>query len=180
MYHDIGKMDNPIYFIENQDANFNPHERLEFEESAKIIINHVNKGVEIAIKNRLPSPIIDFIQTHHGTTKVQYFYKKFLQKYNEEEVDISQFTYPGPKPYSKEMAVLMMADSVEAASRSYSSLDEKTINNLVDNIIDSQLSNGQFENVDITLRDITIIKGIFKKKLQNFYHARIKYPEQQN
>src|SRR6056297_50143 len=180
MYHDIGKMDNPIYFIENQDANFNPHERLEFEESAKIIINHVNKGVEIAIKNRLPSPIIDFIQTHHGTTKVQYFYRKFLQKYNEEEVDISQFTYPGPKPYSKEMAVLMMADSVEAASRSYSSLDEKTINNLVDNIIDSQLSNGQFENVDITLRDITIIKGIFKKKLQNFYHARIEYPEQQS
>jgi len=178
MYHDIGKMDNPIYFIENQDTDFNPHERLEFEESAKIIINHVNKGVEIAIKNRLPSPLVDFIQTHHGTSKVQYFYKKYLQEYNEEEIDISQFTYPGPKPYSKEMAVLMMADSVEAASRSYNSLDEKTINNLVDHIIDSQLKDGQFENVDITLRDITIIKGIFKKKLQNFYHARIKYPEQ--
>jgi len=176
LYHDIGKMENPIYFIENQDTDFNPHTQMEFLESARLIINHVKKGVEIASKYKLPGPIVDFIRTHHGTSKVHYFYKKYLQNYNEEEVDESQFSYPGPKPFSKEMAVLMMADSVEAASRSYSSLDEKTINNLVDSIIDSQLNSGQFENVDITFRDITIIRGIFKKKLQNFYHARIKYP----
>ena len=176
LYHDIGKMENPIYFIENQDADFNPHTQLEFLESARIIIGHVKKGVEYASRYKLPGPIVDFIRTHHGTTKVHYFYKKYLQSFNEEEVDENQFTYPGPKPFSKEMAVLMMADAVEAASRSYSSLDEKTINNLVDNIIDSQLNSGQFENVDITFRDITIIRGIFKKKLQNFYHARIKYP----
>jgi len=176
LYHDIGKMENPIYFIENQDTDFNPHTQLEFLESARLIINHVKKGVEIASRYKLPGPIVDFIRTHHGTSKVHYFYKKYLQSYNEEEVDEAQFSYPGPKPFSKEMAVLMMADSVEAASRSYSSLDEKTINNLVDSIIDSQLNSGQFENVDITFRDITIIRGIFKKKLQNFYHARIKYP----
>jgi hypothetical protein len=177
LYHDIGKMEDPIYFVENQDRGFNPHEHLEFEESAKIIIGHVKKGVQLADKYKLPAAIVDFIRTHHGTTKVQYFYKKFLQKVNEEEIDDSKFTYPGPKPFSKEMAVLMMSDAVEAASRSYASLDEKTINSLVDNIIDSQLKEGQFENVDITLREITIIKGIFKKKLQNFYHARIKYPK---
>jgi len=176
LYHDIGKMENPIYFVENQDMGFNPHEHLEFEESAKIIIGHVKKGVQIADKYKLPAGIVDFIRTHHGTTKVQYFYKRFLKEINE-EVDESKFTYPGPKPFSKEMAVLMMSDAVEAASRSYTSLDEKTINSLVDSIIDSQLNEGQFENVDITLREITIIKGLFKKKLQNFYHARIKYPK---
>ncbi|MGM0530209.1 MAG: HD family phosphohydrolase [Bacteroidota bacterium] len=177
LYHDIGKMKNPIYFIENQDTDFNPHQQLEFRESAKIIINHVKQGIEYASRYKLPGPIVDFIRTHHGTTRVHYFYKKYLQEYNEEEVDESEFSYPGPKPFSKEMAALMMADAVEAASRSYSSLDEKTINNLVDQIIDSQLNGGQFENVDITFRDITIIRGIFKKKLQNFYHARIKYPK---
>jgi len=176
LYHDIGKMEQPIYFIENQDTDFNPHSQLEFLESARLIIGHVKKGVEYASKYKLPGPIVDFIRTHHGTTRVHYFYKKYLQAFNEDEVDESQFSYPGPKPFSKEMAVLMMADAVEAASRSYSSLDEKTINNLVDSIIDSQLNGGQFENVDITFRDITIIRGIFKKKLQNFYHARIKYP----
>ncbi len=177
LYHDIGKMKNPIYFIENQDTDFNPHQQLEFRESAKIIINHVKQGVEYASRYKLPGPIVDFIRTHHGTTRVHYFYKKYLQEYNEDEVDESQFTYPGPKPFSKEMAALMMADAVEAASRSYSQLDEKTINNLVDQIIDSQLNGGQFENVDVTFREITIIRGIFKKKLQNFYHARIKYPK---
>ncbi|MFP3860476.1 MAG: HD family phosphohydrolase [Bacteroidales bacterium] len=177
LYHDIGKMDNPIYFIENQSPDFNPHEQIDSEESAKIIIGHVKKGVEIASKYKLPAQIVDFIRTHHGTTKVQYFYKKYIQNTEDEEIDDAQFTYPGPKPFSKEMAVLMMADSVEAASRSYTKLNEKIINNLVDTIIDGQLNAGQFENVDVTFRDITIIKGIFKKKLQNFYHARIKYPK---
>mgnify|MGYP006282390915 CR=1 FL=1 len=177
LYHDIGKMENPFYFIENQNTDFNPHQQLSFRESAKLIINHVKKGVEYAYKFKLPGPIVDFIRTHHGTTKVHYFYKKYLQEYNEDEVDEAEFTYSGPKPFSKEMAVLMMADAVEAASRSYNVLDEKTINSLVDNIIDSQLNSGQFENVDITFREITIIRGIFKKKLQNFYHARIQYPK---
>ncbi|MFW6095840.1 MAG: HD family phosphohydrolase [Bacteroidota bacterium] len=177
LYHDIGKMDNPIYFIENQTPDFNPHEQIDSEESAKIIIGHVKKGVEIASKYKLPAQIVDFIRTHHGTTKVQYFYKKYIQNTEDEEIDDAQFTYPGPKPFSKEMAVLMMADSVEAASRSYTKLNEKFNNNLVDTIIDGQLNAGQFENVDVTFRDITIIKGIFKKKLQNFYHARIKYPK---
>jgi len=177
LYHDIGKMKNPFYFIENQNTEFNPHQQLSFRESAKLIINHVKKGVEYAYKFKLPGPIVDFIRTHHGTTKVHYFYKKYLQEFNEDEVDETEFTYPGPKPFSKEMALLMMADSVEAASRSYNVLDEKTINSLVDNIIDSQLNSGQFENVDITFREITIIRGIFKKKLQNFYHARIQYPK---
>ncbi|MFO8233944.1 MAG: HDIG domain-containing protein [Bacteroidales bacterium] len=177
LYHDIGKMDNPIYFIENQSPDFNPHEQINSEESAKIIIGHVKKGVEIASKYKLPAPLVDFIRTHHGTTKVQYFYKKYIQNTGDAEIDDTQFTYSGPKPFSKEMAVLMMSDSVEAASRSYTHLNEKIINNLVDTIIDGQLNDGQFENVDITFRDITIIKGIFKKKLQNFYHARIKYPK---
>ncbi len=177
LYHDIGKMESPVYFIENQSPDYNPHEQIDSEESAKIIIGHVKKGVEIASKYKLPAPIVDFIRTHHGTSKVQYFYKKYLQNSEDEEIDDSQFTYPGPKPFSKEMAVLMMADSVEAASRSYSNVNEKVINNLVDTIIDAQLKDGQFENVDVTFRDITIIKGIFKKKLQNFYHARIKYPK---
>lgn len=177
LYHDIGKMDNPVYFIENQNPDFNPHEQIDSEESAKIIIGHVKKGVEIASKYKLPAQIVDFIRTHHGTTKVQYFYKKYIQNTGDEEIDDTQFTYPGPKPFSKEMAVLMMADSVEAASRSYTNLNEKIINNLVDTIIDGQLNAGQFENVDVTFRDITIIKGLFKKKLQNFYHARIKYPK---
>ncbi len=177
LYHDIGKMNNPIYFIENQRTGFNPHDTHEFDESARIIISHVNDGVEMAKKHALPEKLIDFIRTHHGTTKVQYFYRSYIKKFPEKEVDVNMFTYPGPKPYSKETAVLMMADSVEAASRSLSSVDEETISNLVENIINDQMNEGQFDNVDINFKDITLIKTVFKDKLRNIYHARIKYPE---
>ncbi|MBN2610852.1 MAG: HDIG domain-containing protein [Bacteroidales bacterium] len=176
LYHDIGKIENPIYFIENQASGINPHQKLSFEESAKIIISHVEKGVEIAKKYNLPQPIIDFIKTHHGTSTVQYFYKSYLNKYPGEEVDMKNFSYAGPKPFSKETAVLMMADSVEAASRSLKETNDQTLEKLVDSIIDSQLLEGQFNNADITFKDITIIKEVFKKRLKNIYHIRISYP----
>ncbi len=177
LYHDIGKMKNPFYFIENQRAGFNPHDMHEFDESANIIISHVKDGVELAKKNSLPEQLIEFIRTHHGTTKVQYFYRSYIKKFPDKDVDVNIFTYPGPKPYSKEMAVLMMADSVEAASRSYSEISEEKINNLVESIITDQMNEGQFDYVDINFKDITNIKAIFKEKLLNIYHARIKYPE---
>ncbi len=177
LYHDIGKMDAPSYFIENQVSGINPHDELEFDESAHIIINHVLKGIEKAKKANIPDSVIDFIRTHHGTTMVQYFYRNYLKNYPEEEVDKKLFTYPGPIPFSKETAVLMMADSVEAASRSLKSYTSETIEKLVDDIINHQVAENQFVNTDITFRDITQIKKIFKKKLTNIYHVRIEYPK---
>ncbi len=177
LYHDIGKMSNPMYFVENQMTDSNPHDKLEFEESARIIIGHVAKGVEIARKHRLPEAIIDFITTHHGTTLVQYFYKSYLKKYPADETRMEKFSYAGPKPFSREIAVLMMADSVEASSRSLKVRDEESLKNLVTQIIDYQIGEGQFDNADITFRDIHRIKEIFLKKLLNIYHVRIEYPE---
>ncbi len=176
LYHDIGKMENPIYFIENQTSGINPHDSLSFEESARLIIDHVNKGMEIAKKNKLPLPLIDFIRTHHGTSTVQYFYRSYIKKYPEEEVDVKRFMYPGPKPFSKETAVMMMADSVEAASRSLRDINAKALDSLVDAIIDAQLLEEQFSNTDITFKDITTIKEVFKNRLRNIYHVRISYP----
>lgn len=176
LYHDIGKMDAPSYFIENQ-AGVNPHDELAFDESARIIISHVIKGIEKAKKANIPDQVIDFIRTHHGTTMVQYFYRNYLKNYPEEEVDKEQFTYPGPIPFSKETAVLMMADSVEAASRSLKSYTNESIDKLVEGIINSQVEQNQFVNTDITFRDITQIKKIFKKKLLNIYHVRMEYPK---
>lgn len=177
LYHDIGKMDEPLYYIENQSNNINPHDNLEFEESARIIIDHVRKGVELAKKNKLPEAIVNFIRTHHGTTTVQYFYRSFLRKYPETEVDVKQFSYPGPKPFSKETAIVMMADSVEAASRSLNSINEVAIEKLVENIITSQMTDEQYNDAQITFKDITTIKEVFKKRLQNMYHVRITYPK---
>ena len=176
LYHDIGKMEEPFYFIENQSSGDNPHDSLEFEQSARIIIDHVAKGVEIARKNALPEPIIDFIRTHHGTSTVQYFYKSFLKKYPEEEVDIKKFSYPGPKPFTREMAIVMMADSVEAASRSLNQINDQTLDKLVESIIHTQMMEEQFNDANITFRDITAIKEVFRKRLKNIYHARIAYP----
>lgn len=176
LYHDIGKMAKPQYFVENQSTEYNPHDELEFEESAKIIIDHVSRGVEIAKKHRLPDAIIDFIRTHHGTTVVQYFYKSFLKKYPGDEADMRKFAYQGPKPYSREMAVLMMADSIEASSRSLRVKDESSLKELVENIIGHQISEKQFDNSDITFRDIYRIKEVFLRKLLNIYHVRIEYP----
>lgn len=176
LYHDIGKMEMPMYFIENQAGGINPHDDLSFDESASIIISHVIKGIEIAKKNNLPEQIIDFIRTHHGTTMTAYFYRSFLKAFPEEAVDESKFHYPGPIPYSKETAVLMMADSVEAASRSLKKYDVETIDALVDKIINSQIAQNQFTNADITFKDINVLKKIFKKKLMNMYHVRVEYP----
>ena len=177
LYHDIGKMNNPIYFIENQRSGFNPHDMHEFDESANIIISHVKDGIELAKKHKLPEPLIDFIRTHHGTTKVQYFYRSYIKKFPDQDIDVNMFTYPGPNPYSKEMAVLMMADSVEAASRSLGDISEEKIENLVDGIITDQMKEGQFDHVEINFKDVTEIKNLFKDKLMNIYHARIKYPD---
>jgi cyclic-di-AMP phosphodiesterase PgpH len=177
LYHDIGKMDMPMYFIENQNTGVNSHDDLSFEESAGIIISHVIIGIEKGRKNKLPDIVIDFIRTHHGTTMVQYFYQSFLKNYPEKMAQEDKFRYPGPLPFSKETAVLMMADSVEAASRSLPNPDAAAINNLVDNIIKNQIVQEQFVNSDITFRDITRIKKIFKKMLMSVYHVRVEYPE---
>lgn len=176
MYHDIGKMENPRYFTENQAAGANPHEDLSYEESATIIIGHVIKGIEMARGHRLPEQIIDFIRTHHGTSLTRYFYKKAVNQFGHDVVEENKFRYPGPIPFSKETAVLMMADSVEAASRSLKSYDAVSIDELVERIINSQIEEQQFINSDITFRDITNIKKIFKKRLMNIYHVRIEYP----
>lgn len=178
LYHDIGKMEGPMYFIENQSTGLNPHDELSYEESAQIIIGHVTNGIEIAKKNGVPDKIIDFIRTHHGTTKTGYFYKMFMNENPGENPELAaeMFSYPGPIPFSKESAVLMMADSVEAASRSLKEPNAESIEKLVSGIITAQTQEGQFENADITLRDIRLIKKIFTKMLMNIYHVRIEYP----
>lgn len=178
LYHDIGKMDAPLYFIENQVTGVNPHDHLSYEESARIIIRHVTRGIELARKHKLPVEVADFISTHHGTRKVEYFYIKQKLENPEKNVDENTFTYPGPIPYSRETALVMMADSVEAASRSLSRPDDTNINELVERIINRQLESEQFSNANLTLRDITQVKEIFKKSLQNIYHVRISYPEE--
>ena len=176
LFHDIGKMENPLFFIENQMGGINPHQDLSYEDSAFIIIEHVIKGVEIAKKNNLPEQIIDFIRTHHGTTYTGYFYRSFKNEFPGEKIDEEKFRYPGPIPFSKETAVLMMADSVEAASRSLKKYDAETIDSLVENIINKQIEQSQFINSDITFKNINTIKKIFKKKLMNIYHVRVEYP----
>jgi len=176
MYHDIGKLENPYFFTENQPDGFSPHQEIDPIDSARIIINHVIIGVELAKKYNLPEQIIDFIRTHHGTTSVRYFLHLFRQQGHDSKIAESQFRYPGPIPFSKETAVLMIADGVEAASRSLKTHDALSINDLVDNIIDYKINNNQFINSDITFKDITTIKKIFKKRLMNIYHARIEYP----
>ena len=177
MYHDIGKMDSPIFFTENQASGISPHDNLPFEESAQIIIHHVESGVKMAQKANIPTQIIDFIKTHHGTTKARFFYNSYINANPNEPVDVSLFTYPGTIPFSKETAVLMMADSVEAASRSLKKYTDDEIDKLVENIINTQAAENQFANSPITFRDLTEIKEIFKSKLKNVYHARIEYPE---
>ena len=177
LYHDIGKMENPHYFIENLQEGSNPHNELDERSSAKLIIGHVPKGVEIARKYKLNETIIDFIRTHHGTGTVQYFYRTYLNTNPDEEVDINEFRYPGPKPSSKENAILMMADSVEAASRTLKTYTRESISDLVENIVSRQAEEEQFTEADITFADLTTVKEIFKNRLTNIYHSRIEYPE---
>lgn len=176
LYHDIGKMLNPQFFIENQNAGQNPHDDLNYQDSARIIIEHVTKGIELARKHQLPELLIDFIRTHHGNTHVDYFYQSFLKNIANKTVDETIFKYPGPIPFTKEQAVLMLADSVEAASRSLKEPDEKSIYQLVDRIIDYKLSQNQLKDSDITLKDIEIIRKTFKNMLVRIYHIRIEYP----
>lgn len=176
MYHDIGKMNNPRYFTENQVGEVSPHEDLSSEESARIIIDHVIKGVEVAVEHKLPETVIDFIRTHHGTTTTRYFLHTYKKEHEGEIINEELFRYPGPIPFSKETAILMMADGVEAASRSLKKYDAIAIDELVDRIINHQINENQFMNSDITFRDINLIKKIFKKRLMNIYHVRIEYP----
>ncbi len=176
LYHDIGKMDNAHYFTENQTSGVNPHDELTYKESAGIIIDHVIKGIEMARKNNLPEYIIDFIRTHHGTTTARYFFTKHIKENPKMKASKNDFTYPGPKPFSKETAVVMMADSVEAASRSLVQPDEEQINKLVDQIIDTQIEEQQFIHAPITFKDIDITKRLFKRRLVNMFHVRIAYP----
>ena len=175
LYHDIGKMVNPTYFTENQVNSINSHDELEPKESARIIIDHVIKGIEIARKHNLPDRIIDFIRTHHGTNLVYYFYKKEVE--NQGDANKKDFTYPGPIPFSKETAILMMADSVEAASKSLKNPTSSKIDGFVENIINGQMEHGQFLNANITFQEIQTIKKVLKKKLNNIYHLRVEYPE---
>lgn len=176
MYHDIGKMSNPRFFTENQVGEVSPHEDLSSEESAQIIIAHVIKGVEIAKENKIPETVIDFIRTHHGTTTTRYFLHNYKKEHEGEIINEDLFRYPGPIPFSKETAILMMADGVEASSRSLKKYDAIAIDELVDRIINHQINENQFMNADITFRDINQIKKIFKKRLMNIYHVRIEYP----
>ena len=176
LYHDIGKLTNPGFFTENQ-AGYNPHDKLTEEESAQIIISHVTKGVELADKHRLPKVIKDFILTHHGASMVRYFYVQAVNKYGEENVDKAKFTYPGPNPFTREQAILMMSDAVEASSRSLKEYTTEAITELVNRIIDGQVADGAFVNCPITFRDISEAKQTFIDSLQVIYHTRISYPE---
>ncbi len=177
LYHDIGKMENPIFFTENQPSGVDPHKDLSYEESAQIVISHVTDGLKLAEKHGLPQAIKDFIVTHHGRGKAMYFYVSWKNEHPNEEPDESLFTYPGPNPFTRETAILMMADAVEAASRSLPSYTEESIGELVENIINSQVKNGFFEVCPITFKDIQTIKSVFKEKLKTIYHTRISYPK---
>jgi hypothetical protein len=175
LYHDIGKMERPTYFTENQITNVNPHDDLPPKESAKIIIDHVINGIEIARKNNLPDRVIDFIRTHHGTTLVYYFYKK--QQELDQDVDKEDFQYPGPIPFSKETAILMMSDAVEAASKSLKNPTFTLVDEFVEKIVKGQMQANQYLNANITLKEIEMVKKVLKQKLTNIYHLRVEYPE---
>ena len=176
LYHDIGKVEAPLYFTENQNGGFNPHDELDYRESASIIIQHVRSGLELAKKYHLPPSVQDFIRTHHGTTVTGYFYAKQVNEHPDEPLNIADFQYPGPTPYSRETAVVMIVDSVEAACKSLKDHDSQSINQLVDRIVDSKISQNQLENCNLTFGDITRIRKMLKTKMLSIYHARISYP----
>ena len=177
LYHDIGKMENPAFFTENQSAGINPHKSLSYEQSAQVVISHVTDGLRLADKHNLPKVIRDFITTHHGAGTTKYFYISWKNEHPGEEPPHEMFHYPGPNPFTKEQAILMMADSVEAASRSLPEYTEESISSLVEKIIDSQVNEGFFKLCPITFKDIDTVKSVFKEKLRTIYHTRISYPE---
>lgn len=176
LYHDIGKTESAMYFTENQNGDFNPHDELEYRESAAVIIQHVTDGLALARKHRLPAAIKDFIRTHHGTTVTGYFYAKQLNEHPDDPIDISDFRYNGPTPYSRETAIVMLVDSVEAACKSLRVHDKESIDKLVDNIIDGKISQNQLQNCDLTFGDITQIRRLLKERMLSIYHARVAYP----
>ena len=177
LYHDIGKIQNPAFFTENQAGTVNPHDKLDNRQSAQIIIKHISDGEQLAERHRLPRVIRDFIPTHHGCGLVKYFYISYQNAHPEEKVDPVPFSYPGPNPSTAEQAILMMADAVEASARSLKEYNEETIGALVDRIIDGQMADGFFLNCPITFQDIKLAKDVFKEKLKIIYHTRISYPE---
>ena len=175
LYHDIGKMTNPVFFTENQ-AGVNPHDQLSDLESAQIIISHVTEGLKLAEKFNLPGIIKDFISTHHGTGLTKYFYINYCNEHPDEQVDKEMFQYPGPNPFTREQAILMMADTVEAASRSLNEYTEESISTLTNKLIDSQVAGGFFRECPITFRDIALVKSVLIERLKSIYHTRISYP----
>lgn len=175
LYHDIGKMTNPVFFTENQ-AGVNPHDQLSDLESAQIIISHVTEGLKLAEKFNLPGIIKDFISTHHGTGLTKYFYINYCNEHPDEQVDKEMFQYPGPNPFTREQAILMMADTVEAASRSLNEYTEESISALTNKLIDSQVAGGFFRECPITFRDIALAKSVLIERLKSIYHTRISYP----
>jgi putative nucleotidyltransferase with HDIG domain len=177
LYHDIGKMNNPSFFTENQNGGNNPHNQLPFEESARIIIRHVTDGVKMAEKASIPKQIIDFIRTHHGRGKTKYFYNSYKNAFPDQPVDDAAFTYPGPNPFTKETGILMMADAVEAASRSLHEYNDETLTAQVNKIIDGQIADGLLKDTPLTFRDIEDVKSVFIEKLKTMYHTRISYPD---
>ncbi len=176
LYHDIGKMSNPVFFTENQ-AGVNPHDNLPYKESARIVISHVTEGVKLAEQENLPTVIRNFILTHHGTGLARYFYIQYKNEHPDEAVDTTPFRYPGPNPFTREQAILMLADGVEAASRSLSEYTEESIAALVDRIIDSDVAEGYFKECPITFRDIALAKQVLIDRLKAIYHTRISYPD---
>jgi uncharacterized domain HDIG len=180
LYHDIGKIQNPHYFTENQMGGKNPLLEMDYEEAARIIINHVPDGVKLGKKNNLPEQILNFITTHHGTGKTKYFYNSFINANPGVEPNVAAFSYPGPRPNTKETAILMMADAVEARSRSLKEYTAESIDFMVEDMIDSQIADGQFKDAPISFQDVEVVKSVFKEKIKNIYHTRITYPKIEN
>jgi len=176
LYHDIGKMKNPAYFIENQNGR-SPHNELSELESARIIISHVTDGIAMAKKAKLPTLLIDFIRSHHGTTRVEYFYRNYLSEHPDEPVDESEFRYPGPRPVTKEETIMMLADSIEAACKSLRSPTEEELVQLIDRIIQGKISNQQFEDSQLSFRELEICRQTFRNYMKSAHHLRIEYPE---
>ena len=176
LYHDIGKMLHPEFFTENSATN-NPHKYLTYHESARAIIRHVLDGITLAQKHSLPDPVIEFIRTHHGRSTTRYFYNSYSNEHPDEVVDPEPFTYPGPNPYTKEQGILMLADSVEAASRSLGEYTEEGIRSLIAKIVDGIVAEGLLNDTPLTFHDIQEIKEVFYLKLKTMYHARIAYPD---
>jgi cyclic-di-AMP phosphodiesterase PgpH len=179
LYHDIGKIAQPGFFIENQAIGMNPHDKMNYQKSAEVIIDHVRNGVKMAKKHKLPESLIEFIATHHGTTKAKYFYLKHQQENPGEKIDENAFIYPGPLPHSKEAAVVMLVDGIEAASRSLKEKTHENLKELINTMIDQKINDKQLDQSNLTFSDIKIIKETLLKKLINIYHIRIEYPKEE-